>query len=124
MASPPFPLALNRLPLFLSRLDIYAGEIKTQKPEPTSVRASLTLLVPSGKRYEELYKLQDGSPLEIGPFQVRQQACLQGQTDGKLCDTVMKSCSSDRHHHVLFAAHGARCWLLSTTALLVLGTLR
>ena len=70
VASPPFPLTLNRLPLFLSRNDIYAGEIKTEKPVPTSVRAPLTLLVPAGKRYEELYKLQEGSSLEVGPFQV------------------------------------------------------
>ena len=34
------------------------------------MRATLSLLVPAGKRYEELYNLQEGSALEIGPFQV------------------------------------------------------
>ena len=71
MSSAPFSLTLNRLPLYIARNDIYAGEIKTGPKEPNSVRAQLTLLVPNTKRYEELYQTQEGAPVQLGPFQVR-----------------------------------------------------
>lgn len=69
VSSPPFPLILNRDPLFKARNDLYAGEIKLVREE-ISVMAPLTLLVPKSDATAEVYNMQEGDSVEIGPFQV------------------------------------------------------
>ena len=68
VASPPFPLEVNKEALFKARNDLYAGEIKFVKDE-LSVMERLQLAVPDGEA-EDLLKAADGDAWECGPFAV------------------------------------------------------
>ncbi len=48
------------------RLDLYAGEIKLHKDEITTA-AELALFVRE-EDHPELYKMEEGDPVEVGPF--------------------------------------------------------
>lgn len=62
----PFPMELNKEPLFKVRGDLFAHEIKIPK-EPSSVMAELHLLV-SKEEAPDVYAADEDCIVEVGPF--------------------------------------------------------
>lgn len=67
VSSPPFPQSLNKESLIKVRGDLFAGEIKKEKPEAVSILAEVELLV-TKEDCPDLYVMDADDSVELGPF--------------------------------------------------------
>eukprot|EP00195_Chlamydomonas_chlamydogama_P008071 CAMPEP_0202901106 /NCGR_PEP_ID=MMETSP1392-20130828/13313_1 /ASSEMBLY_ACC=CAM_ASM_000868 /TAXON_ID=225041 /ORGANISM="Chlamydomonas chlamydogama, Strain SAG 11-48b" /LENGTH=405 /DNA_ID=CAMNT_0049587607 /DNA_START=199 /DNA_END=1416 /DNA_ORIENTATION=+ len=66
VSSAPYPMSLNREPLFKVRGDLFAHEIKVPR-EPISIKSDLHLLV-SKADAPDLFNMSPDDSVEVGPF--------------------------------------------------------